>query len=423
MIPSRDCFRPRGRLLLALASLLLLAPLSLTAQGTDATISGIVRNQAGDPLAGAVVDLRNQATGFRTSAMTSAAGEFSFSQLPLGGPYVVGTSFLGYRPVEEEGITLGLGSRIRVEFQLLQQVLDLEGVVVDAPRASTFDRFGASTRFGEEQLERLPVADRRFQDLASLSPLVGRGITIAGARPMSTDVRIDGVGGQMNNTGQTFAGPFTMTIEAIREFEIVTNEYDVTKGRQGGGMINAVTKSGTNEFSGSVFAYHRNNDLTTADFRGVQPADFSLTQWGGSMGGPILRDRMHFFTAFDQQREDRPFFVLDLRTEQDEIDQQITRANLERMQRILEENYGLPNGTQHFGEFSRQPVNTNWFGRVDWQLNPSHRLTLRHNYTMTDDDQGWGPTRLGTSANPGGPPRWGATEPSCPSVPPSLPRS
>ncbi len=390
MIHLRPEHRRGGQLLIALVSLLLLAPLPLVAQGTDATISGVVRNQAGDPLTGALVELLNQATGFRASAMTTGGGEFTFSQLPLGGPYVVGTSFLGYGAVEEGEILLSLGSRIRVEFQLLQQVLDLEGVVVDAPRASTFDRFGASTRFGEEQLERLPVADRRFQDLASLSPLVGRGITIAGSRPMSTDVRIDGVGGQMNNTGQTFAGPFTMTIEAIREFEIVTNEYDVTKGRQGGGMINAVTKSGTNDLSGSVFAYHRNNDLTTTDFRGVQPADFSLTQWGGSLGGPILRDRMHFFTAFDQQLEDRPFFVLDLRTEQDEIDQQIPRVNLERMQRILEQNYGLPNGVQNFGEFSRQPVNTNWFGRVDWQLNPSHRLTLRHNYTLTDDNQGIG---------------------------------
>jgi len=387
------CFS-RNRPSLFLWGALLLAGLILPeaafGQATDASISGSVLNPSGEPLAGAEVEIRNLSTGFRANLVTSRAGEFSFNQLPLGGPYIVRASFLGYRPEEDSGIQLNLGTRARLEFRLVQEALSLEGVLVEAPRTSTFERFGAATRVGEEQLENLPVADRRFENLASLSPLVGRNLTIAGARPMSTDVRIDGVGGQMNNTGQTFAGPFTMTIEAIREFEIVTNEYDVTKGRQGGGMINAVTKSGTNDFTGSTFLYHRNNRLTTEDFRGVQPADFSLTQWGGSLGGPILKDRMHFFTAFDQQLEDRPFFVLDLRTEQDEIDQQISRANLLRMQDILERKYGLPTGVQHFGEFSRAPVNTNWFGRLDWQLNPLHRLTLRHNYTFADDNQGVG---------------------------------
>lgn len=389
-MPPRPLPSPTRLTGLILTLLLLAVPLAIQGQGTDASIAGIVASQGGAPLPGAVVSIRNEATGFQASILSNASGQFTFSQLPLGGPYTVSSSFLGYRTQEEAGIQLTLGGRVRVDFRLSEQAVLLEGVTVEATQSATFERQGASTRFSQRQLENLPVADRRFQDLAALAPLVGSGVSIGGSRPISTDVRIDGVGGQMNNSGQTFAGPFTMTIEAVREFEIITNEYDVTKGRQGGGTINAVTKSGTNDLTGSIFTYHRNDRLTTEDFRGVLPAEFSLTQFGGSLGGPILKDRLHYFVAFDRQVEERPFFVMDLRSPEDEIDQQITVENLQRMERILTEKYGLPSGPQHFGEFTRAPASTNIFGRMDWQVGTNHRLTLRHNYTLQEDDQGVG---------------------------------
>lgn len=252
------------------AQLLLAGMLSIAAtpiaiaQGTDAGIRGDARDITGRPIAGASVRVVNISTGFTTQSIATAAGRFTFVQLPLGGPYTVTATAIGYRPATRTGITLNIGGIATVELRLTPVEVRLDEVAVVAEQVQTIERTGAATRIGEAQLAALPNQDRRFQDLTSLSPLARPGTTLGGSRPISTDVRIDGVGAQMNNTGQTFAGPLTMSVEAIREFEVVTNEYDVSKGRQGGGLINAVTKTGTNQVAGSVFSYNRNQRLTAS---------------------------------------------------------------------------------------------------------------------------------------------------------------
>ena len=208
---------------------------------------------------------------------------------------------------------------------------------------------------------------------------------------MSTDVRIDGVGAQMNNTGQTFAGPLTMTVEAIREFEIVTNEYDVSKGRQGGGLINAVTRSGSNSFTGSAFSYFRNKQLTTADFRGLQATNFTVQQRGLSFSGPIIKDKISFFTVYDRADQSLPLEITNVRNATDEQDLGIARDSLTRMTSILAKKYGLDTTQQQFGVFARKPLSQAFFGRVDWQLSPQHRLTMRNNTTLYSDPQEIGP--------------------------------
>ncbi len=313
------------------------------------------------------------------------------AQSPLGGPYRVTVRAVGYRPSVRDGITLNIGSIVTTSFRLLPATTQLQAVTVEADAARTIERTGAVTRIGEQQVRELPNQNRRFQDLTKLSPLAGSGVSLGGARPMSTDVRIDGVGAQMNNTGQTFAGPLTMTVEAIREFEIVTNEYDVSKGRQGGGLINAVTKSGSNTYTGSVFSYFRNQALTTADFRGVPANDFTVRQQGLSFGGPIIKDRLSFFTVFDQTDQTLPLEITNVRGAPDEIELGISRDSLTRMTSILVNKYGLDTTTRQFGLFSRKPLSRAFFGRVDWQVSPRNRLTLRNNTTLYSDPEEIGP--------------------------------
>ncbi len=380
---------PKAHLGVALAASLLAFPLA--AQGTDAAIRGTVTDSMGVPLPGARVEVRNEASSFVAQLTTGSQGHYIARQLPLGGPYRVTVHALGFRAVARDSLTLNIGNVVTADFRLSRIVMQLQEVAVTTEPARVIERNGAATRIGETQLEQLPNQNRRFQDLAKLSPLASGGVSLGGSRPMSTDVRIDGVGAQMNNTGQTFAGPVTMTVEAIREFEIVTNEYEVSKGRQGGGLINAVTKSGTNAFTGTAFSYYRDQRLTTEDLRGVPPTDFKMRQQGMSIGGPILKNRLHFFTVYDRTDESLPLEVTNVRDAADEIELGIARDSLARLTSILAGKYGLDTTRRQLGVFSRKPLSQAFFGRVDWQLNARHRLTLRNNTTLYSDPQEIGP--------------------------------
>ncbi len=369
----------------------LLPLVSASAQGTDASIRGLVTDSAGGPVANVIIEIRNTATGFLSTVRTGDRGRYVATQLPLGGPYRVTARAVGFRTGAREGIMLNIGSVASADFRLVPGAVQLSEVAVSAEPPRVVERNGAVTRIGEQQVRELPNQNRRFQDLTKLSPLAGNGTSLGGARPMSTDVRIDGVGAQMNNTGQTFAGPLTMTMEAIREFEIATNEYDVSKGRQGGGLINAVTKAGTNRWEGSIFSYYRDRNLTTEDYRGVPAQNFTVRQQGFSVGGPILKDKLTFFGVYDRSDQSLPLEIMNVRNTSDEIELGIARDSLTRLTSILANKYGLDTTQQQTGVFSRKPLSQAFFGRVDWQLGSNHRLTLRNNTTLFSDPQEIGP--------------------------------
>ena len=363
----------------------------LSGQGTDASIRGQLTDSAGAAIPGATIEIRNLASGFVAQSKASERGRYTATQLPLGGPYRITVRAVGFRPTSRDGVLLNIGSAVTVDFKLAASTVQLQEVTVSAEPTRVLERNGAVTRIGAQQVRELPNQNRRFQDLTKLSPLAGNGTSLGGARAMSTDVRIDGVGAQMNNTGQTFAGPLTMTVEAIREFEIVTNEYDVSKGRQGGGLINAVTKSGSNAFAGSAFSYYRDKQLTAADLRGVPAQNFTVRQQGISFSGPILKDKLSFFTVYDRTDQSLPLEVTNVRGPADETELGISRDSLTRMTSILGRKYGLDTTQPQFGVFSRKPLSQAFFGRVDWQLSPKHRLTLRNNTTLYEDPEEIGP--------------------------------
>src|SRR5215207_2207998 len=367
----------------------IVAPIGrVPAQGTDATISGRVLSPVGTPIANAVVTVRNTSTGFTSTSRSTAAGQYAFAQLPLGGPYEVGARRLGFEPVTKSGYHLTLGARVHVDFTLSERAAALASVIVRADGAAERrDRLGGSTRVSARAMSDLPAVGRNFTDLAALAPTVGSEFSIGGARPTSTDVRIDGLQARnMLRGGELGRGPYTISMEAIREFEVITNVYDVTQGRLGGGAISAVTRSGTNQLTGSAFTYVRNEALSGArDFlgRGRALRRSDVWQLGGSVGGPIVRDRSHFFLAFDRQQSSVPLVIADLRTTRDEIDAQIAKDSLDRFLDILTRKYSA--GTSPMvGIFSRRPVANTMFARLDWRLGDAHQLTVRNNLSTSD---------------------------------------
>src|SRR5262249_21713287 len=209
-------------------------------------------------LAGVAVTARNTATGVQWTINTTETGRFSFLQLPLGGPYTITARRIGFRPETRSGYQLTLGSRVLVDIALGRQATELAPIVVaGTAQERRAPSMGANFRVSSDQLAAIPAVNRNFTDLTNLAPTTGVQSALLGQRWTSTDIRIDGAQAKnMLRSGEFGAGPFTLSMEAIREFEVTSAVYDVTQGRQGGGSVRAATKAGTNEWSGSTFAYY-----------------------------------------------------------------------------------------------------------------------------------------------------------------------
>jgi len=355
----------------------------LSAQSTDAGVSGQVKDAKGLSLPGVVIQIRNESTGFQSAVSTNADGKYDFKQLPLGKPYSVKASFIGYTTLVKNNISINQGDHLVVDFVLTESSTNLDEVVVSANAInSRINRLGGSTSITAQTIQQIPTANRNFTNLLTLAP-TSNGGSISGALPSSTNYLIDGMSSRSNLTsGAVGSGPYSLSLEAIREFEVSTNVYDVTQGRSGGGTVSAVTKSGTNTFVGTAFDYYRNDQLASQnDIRGnKRTQDFSINQYGFSLGGPIIKDKLHFFTALDRQDEASPFFIADIKTELDANSLRISKGALDSVISIGRAKYGLGSGPQ-VGEFGRKTLANTFFARLDWQINSKNRLTIRNNYS------------------------------------------
>lgn len=376
----------KSKFTLSLLMLLLLNSIVCLAQNaTQAVVLGVVRNVEG-AVQGATLLIRNESTGFTATTVTNKEGAYIFNQVPLGTPYSITVSFVGYKTEKKTGFTLNQGDRIEVGFDLVKNEGALTEVVVttNALRRNVAN-VGAATTISPKDLNTLPVNGRNFTSLIDLSP-VANGTSIGGQLQSSTNFTIDGMSARGTIAGGNTSGAYSISIEAIREFKVVNNEYDVTEGRAGGGTISTVTKSGTNTFSGSAFGFLRHNKLSSSyDIRGnKRNQPFSTAQYGASIGGPIVKDKAHFFFVWDHQEDARPLNNADVRTPADEAAFRVTQSTLDRFTAIAREKYGVGAGAQ-FGSFDKGRSTDALFGRIDWQLNSKNLLSIRNNYVFETD--------------------------------------
>ncbi|NJB82151.1 TonB-dependent receptor [Wenyingzhuangia aestuarii] len=354
---------------------------NLFSQSTNASIKGKFTDKQGEPLLGVTVLIQNTDTGFKTGINTNMEGEFILQQLPLG-PYSFKASYIGFATVTKNNLSLNQNDEITLKIQMEESVNDLEAVVLKSNGiVKRIKQLGASTKISSQQIKSLPAEGRNFTRLTSLSPLQGGGsLNLGGQRSTSTNVTIDGANARNTLTaGEVGRGPFTISQEAIREFEVSTNDYTVTQGRQSGGSLNAVTKSGTNEFHGSAFSFYRADALQSEyNISGQKrEADFYTLQTGVSLGGPIIKDKLHFFATYERQDAGSPVTIADIQSEDDENRYGITQDNLDRFLNIARNQYGVSNAKQ-VGQFDRETTANNLFVRLDWQINDKHTLTLRN---------------------------------------------
>jgi hypothetical protein len=363
----------------------------VNAQGTEGFVAGQVRSASG-AVVGATVTVRNQSTGTQQSRQTDSRGRYVFAQLPIGGPYTLTVRQLGFRPAQRSGLMLNLGDRVTLDLALEASATELAAIDVRADRESKrAERVGGSTVVSEKEIRQLPIQDRSFADLAILAPTTSRAGTggiitssssIAGGRVSGTDIRVDGVQAKNTIWGAGFGrGPYSISVEAVREFEVVTNVYDVTQGRQGAGAVNVATRAGTNTTNGSLFVYNRNQALgTNTNFLGQNITKFDNLQFGGSMGGALVKDRLHYFVAYDRQQVAEPFSTLQVDNNADWARLQVAPDSVKRFLDILRRSYGLSSDRQN-GTFDRANTLNTVFGRLDYQISDAHRATLRTTYS------------------------------------------
>ncbi len=360
-----------------------------------------IRYEKGEGVPGASIRVRNESTGFQIGTVSNGAGDYQLQQLPLGKPYTITISYVGYQTQKFSDYAVNQGDRLRIDTKLLLAQTDLAEVVVSANSFVNKEskRAGAAIAVTALQMKQLPMEGRNFTALTALSPLQGRNGSFGGQRVSSTNVTLDGANARnMYTTGAIGNGPYTISQEAIREYQISTNDYDVIQGRQGGGSLNAVTKNGTNKMEGSMFFFQRASALKVfgnelfkmnSQFNAngtPRTTNINQKQYGFSLGGPIIKDKLHYFVALDRQNEVIPFQIAPVTDAIQEQNFGITKANLEQLIEVARAKYGLKN-TQQYGDFSRETEANALFARIDWQINDRNKLTFRNNLTTWNAPQ------------------------------------
>jgi outer membrane receptor for ferrienterochelin and colicin len=387
---------PVGRAAIAaMLTMLLLgaaaAPANLAAQGiTTGAIAGTVSDERGAPLSGVQIRIQNRTTGFVAGGLTREDGRYRVQNLEVGGPYSVTARRIGLQPDVKDNQFVPLSQTLVLDFKLTQTAAQLAGVTIISTTSQDFSpaNTGTKTAVSDTTIQRLPTLTRNLTDFIKLAPQVsssGPGFSGGGMSNRMNNVQIDGSTERdvfgLGSTGQPGAevNSKSVSIDAVKEFQVLLAPFDVRQGNFGGLLLNAVTKSGTNDLRGTAYYFYRNQNYG-ADTSIVRATPFNRSQFGFTLGGPIIRDKLHFFVAPEFQKENspvtgpylgqpsgnqQPFPLLD----QDRIRFDTIMA------RLGESQLGTPGYTN-----IKNPL-SNVFGRLDYQINDVHRLVFHYNYS------------------------------------------
>jgi hypothetical protein len=376
------------------ASLVLILPARVWAQAQASTgvIRGIVTDSSGRPLDHASVSLRHLATNAERTLTTNASGVYVATLLRVG-VYDLRARAVGYREMQEDSVAVRLGETVETNFALAPQIVQLEELTAEAPVPPVDPtRSESATRLGVAAVEGLPNNGRNIFNYTTLTPNVatvqgpdGDELSIGGQRGIHNNVSVDGA--DFNNPffGEQRGGQrpaFTFNLDAVQDFVVVSDGANAEFGRSGGGFVNIITKSGTNEFHGSAH-YFGKYDALSADFSHSFPGgtstgftpDFAQHQFGGTLGGPLARDKAFFFLAYDQQEYNE--------TKQTDRLGSIDPALVSFTDTAFG---GALNGD--FGPIRRTNDANAFLAKLDFRLGSQHNASLKYNYTNSRQENG-----------------------------------
>ncbi|HEY6140553.1 MAG TPA: carboxypeptidase regulatory-like domain-containing protein [Thermoanaerobaculia bacterium] len=374
----------RSLALLVLFLLAFSAPLLAQSHATTGAIEGTVVDAQGGAVPGVTVTVKNTATNYETVVVTDSAGRFRAVLLPLG-PYEVTAALQGFATVVQKGLDLGVGQTLTPIIALKQAAASEQIVVTAAAPLIETARTEGATRIDQKAVEGLPNNGRNFLDYTKLTPGVtivqgpdGDELSINGQKGISNNVSVDGA--DFNNPffGEQRGGqrpPFTFNLDAVKEMVVVADGANAEFGRSMSGFVNVITKSGTNDTTGTAHVTFKNDSLSSQPKNpdGSESPKFSSsqTQYGFTLGGPIQRDRLFYFGALDLQKANST-----KQTDPNRIEQRVVDAFA---------GLGSPNEN---GPIDRTNDARVLLLKLDYSLSAKNLANLRYNYTWSEQENG-----------------------------------
>ncbi|MBA3645065.1 MAG: TonB-dependent receptor [Gemmatimonadaceae bacterium] len=389
------------RLLSTIATLSLLmsaSAISVRAQSvTTGAIAGTVTDNNGNPVESAQIQVRNGRTGTTAGALSRSTGQYSVQGMEPDDQYSITVRRIGFQPITRNNLRVALGQTDREDFQLSPQTNLLSAVKVTGEADAVINptKTGTGTQFNDSALHRLPTLNRNFSDFVTLVPQVSSntaGLSGGGVNIRQNAVQIDGAAAGdlfgLGTTGQpgSQANAKSIPLDAVKEYQVLLSPFDVRQGNFGGLLINAVTKSGTNEFHGSAYGYERGQNLTRKQ---TYLREFYQRNYGFAFGGPIIKNRLFFFVNPEWQKYHTPTSgpftgqpaCAAGGTSTDCL--YIAQSSIDAVSNILSTKFGF-NGAGTGAKILQSNPLTNVFARIDAYLPFSTRAILRHNYATAD---------------------------------------
>lgn len=377
------------------------------AQVTTATVSGTVTAMDGKPLPAATVRISYPEAGINKITITQSNGSFLVPNLRVGGPYSVTVSFTGYKEKTENNISLELGQNTAVDFRMENAAVSLEGVVVSA-RSKIFDnqRTGASTNISSRQLRQLPTISRSADDFTRLTPSASatiNGTSFAGRNGQYNNYSLDGA--VFNNPfgldaptpgGQTNSQP--VSLDAIDQIQVNIAPYDVTQAGFTGAGVNTVTKSGSNNFTGTVYGFYRNEGLTGKKVDGNKIVVPKLDQYqvGLALGGAITKNKLYYFVNFEtEQRSDAPtsYVAQNAGNNGKTNTSRVLQADLDAVRTILKNKFNYETGP--YQGFNLKQKSYKWLAKLDWVIDNNNSLSFTYNGLDASKEKPAHPSAIG----------------------------
>ena len=355
---------------------------------TTAALAGSVLDTAGDAVIGASVTATHEPSGTVYRGVTRTDGRFNLPNLRVGGPYTVRATYIGYTASEQTGLQLQLGRTSEIELRLAEDAAALGEVTVSGSVDPTLnaDRTGAATTVDLEAIRALPTISRSTEDFTRLTPQAS-GNSFGGRNALYNNFTLDG--SIFNNPfgldspvpgGQTNAQP--VSLDAVEQVQVVLAPFDVRQAGFTGAGVNTVTRSGTNAYTGTAYYFGRTEALIgsrVGDFE-VRKPDLAFGQFGVSVGGPIVRDRLFFFANVEAERRDDPWtnFAPARPGTSGAGISRVSAADLDAIRARLISSYGYDPG-QYEG-FTNATTNNKFLVKLDANVSATTSATLRFNY-------------------------------------------
>lgn len=385
----------------AVASLLALLCLSslVAAQVTTSTVRGVVNGaDDGVPMAGVEVTLVNTSTGAVKTTTTNESGEFAFSGVPIGGPYHIKAELMGFRAAEEKDVILSSNRthNVALGLKLQEEVIEISGTSVTR---NTSNR----TVVTAAEIDILPSVARDPRDVVRRNPEVSvegsnRTLSIGGANNRYNSITIDGTR-QDDDFGLNASGYPTrrspIGLSAVQEVSVDSSPFDVHYGKFLGGNVNIVTKSGTNEFKGSLVGTYTSDSLLGSRTREDRiNVDYSELRYGATVGGPIIKDKVHFLASIEGLNATTPIDNGPMDSTASNKFDRVTTAQMMDAIRIARDVYNFEAGV---ASRSGEEGDLKLLGKIDWRINPQHRASVIYQRTRGNNIQiGGSNARSGT---------------------------